>query len=463
MDALPEELVLMVLMRLGADVVAARRVCRLWRALADDVLVGRHLALAPPPDCVPVVSPGLAHVAYLDGCTLEAVAALLARYPRLQSLLVANALFGGGDGGLLLAPPPTLRHVHINMAAAAKPSPHAMALAWHATTLFFSGDAETFLGLGHALADGSLCSLSAFVYVATSNHDAAALDRALQALLARLPPLQHLQLYYMRYPSEPLVAVSVPNTVDHLDLLGAVVADAVPLGVRSADSDTVDPRRLPSLRILATMRQPCDAFASLSALYLGSSVGNESLPTLGRLTQLRFLRLEVDDVGLLYRILADLPYLAGLAVGKAASWGRYHQTVDESVMLSRLRRLHVAHEIVVHGLPLLPAIEAIFVHARNWPAFDWCCYGGGDRIGAWSDDDWDVLLRWEALAHSSKLLAYDEHDVRCPLRYARRFPLPLDDTILAAAYGGLPFSHGEHDRHQQCTCQLLRAASSPSS
>jgi hypothetical protein len=464
MDAVPDELLLLVFAAARDSIVAIRRVCRRWHAVADDTVLGRCLALRVRGDVVPVVSPGLASLMYVDDCSLATVAAAFRRYRRLETIVLNRT---HGVPAVAMDPPKTLRNVHLLESVNRKPLVAELllgAVQHHVSTLVYVGDVS-FLRMPNL---AHLRALSAVV----DGVDTAAL-RSLGHTVEQMTSLRFLRLY-VTHKSQVTVAMAPSSTVDHLDLGDSVHPSyaiwpyrhgvALPPGLCSVDSDAIDPRLYPSLRVLATDRAPDATFASLASLITRATVYSSSFATLASLTNLQFLSTYVSRrVADLYATLAALPLLACLcllSLRRASPSDAQPSVVDASaIVLPALRRLMVREALLQHGLPSLPAIEVVYVVHKDDDNNDVgrsvFCDGHRQRT-PWTADQRDLLLRSRALCAMADFMMPDEHDVRCMPHRAPDGPPTGAVASGERRVAGLPFSHYEpEERTDACTCQLL--------
>jgi hypothetical protein len=465
--ALPDELVIVIFVFVGPDVVRARRVCKLWLALADDVLVGRHVTLRLPPNCVPVVSPGLDGIVFMTkGCRAATVAAVLRRYPRLRRIAVWTPT---GDA-LIEEPPATLRHVTLGLAPRARPS-YLMLLAAHAETLVVNVDVATFLRRPDL---SRLRAIDAIIGCRDVDDDDGIPYDALRAAFRSMVNLRYIQLQVDikeadADDADAIVIDPLPATVDHVDTkwLSDAADAALPTGLKSADSNTLDPRRFPQLRVLMTRCSPRESFASLHALIVYVPFPEESASTLATLTQLRFLSVAVQACTAtpLVRALAQLPHLMVLVlmfpeptdrdVETETTWQVQTDDGDAAVSLPWLRRLAIVDPPPAASpltLPSLPAVEVAVVR-----------FGGRERARClsfwycaahrtpWTADERDIVLRAQALSVDSNVSTADEHDALCFHHHA---PSAMATAAVPTRMYDLPLVSVERTR-MFCSCQLL--------
>jgi hypothetical protein len=456
---LPNEVMTIVFGHLPTgDVVRARRVCRLWRALADDFECGRRMTVAIADDRIPVVASTLGAIVYYGTCTLPTVAAVLRRYDQLHSIVLAEVVdpepgaHGDDDYdwsmdvcGSDLDSLATLRHVyfHVNSLVA---SERLLPLTNAATSLVVVGHVQTLLRLPNRT---GIRALRGDVY-----GDDGGGGESLSALLSSMPNLRYVQICWARPWS--WYHVFVPNTVDHADV-ASMYSRPLPPSVQSAHSDTVDPSTYPSLRVLRTTRRVDAGFAGLHALVKGNFGAMGSLSVL---TSLRFLvllggtRTKLRQVAEAYAALARLPHLVGLAICYSPD-EQLARKVDASVTLPRLRRLAVSDRVLACGLPSLPALEAAFVICGE---DDWrTVFSGGDGTRTpWTADEWDALLRMRALSTEGDLMLTHEHDPRCAARYPKTGTPP---DAMPRRLANMPLLRFEDNDSIECSCQLLSYAS----
>jgi hypothetical protein len=417
--ALPDELMLAVFSFLDANDVAVRSVCHHWKALADDPQNGRHMTAVVSTDRVPVVSPGLGAVVYTRECTQATLAAVVARYRQLRSLVAWHRRLDDGDD--IVDPPDTLTFVELgeDVRDDFRTTPKLLPLTNHVTTLFISCTGKDFLRLRNV---DAIRGITAIVYPDDDDD----MDE-LAAVVASMTSLRFLQLYISTHDGN--VAMGVPTGLDHLQCFPACTTAALSNVVSMVAERHGDASRVPSLRVLSTRRQPDgDVMKRLHSLIL-----RNVLTDVATLTDLCFLSTHVPvQVGTLYATLANLPHLLGLALPTCGlpPWWMFAPD-DHVVVLPRLRRFSISERILSSFTLLsLPAIEVVFV-ARDCGSRDVFCAADRQRRTPWSADERDALLRTCALDNGFDLLLSDEHDAarqadrRRRLRRARQRPALL--------------------------------------
>jgi hypothetical protein len=436
MDALPDEIWLIVLCYVGAEVVRTRPVSRRWLALADDAAVGRAMALAPSSDVVPTVSTGLAGVVFQQACSAATVASTLARYRRLRGIVVSVPCSGAAPDAL--DPPATLRHVHYACKTMTE-----LGLSRHAETVVFQGDVRRFLALPNAASFRAVA--------ATLDGHEGQFDDALRRFIESMTRLRYLQLQFTR---GGVVDVEPPAAVDHFDTENLWPWDRpleLPATVISVGGDTVDLQRHARVRVLATHRPPDETFANLTGLVGSIVTSTTDFGPLSALTNLRFLEIYVivTSVCVFYDALAQLPQLTGLCVRLGTS---SRERVGAPVALPCLRRL-VVDQRALPWLPPLPAVEVVVL--RSFGRTRHTAHWYGRRRTPWTSADLDVLRRMQALMPHCDLLTYDEHDPLCLVHHAavcRDVPPSLS---VPPQLFGLPLSHGYDGPQLRCSCQVL--------
>jgi hypothetical protein len=449
--ALHDELLVVVFSFVGQGVLVARCVCRAWRTLADDVLVGRHIALYLPPNHVPVASPGLSGAVIIrSGCQSAVVAAIVQRYQRLRGLV----LMWPADDDVAVEPPASLRHVNLTVSRE-RGTMRLMSLARYAESLMIGCDTGAFLRIPNA---ARLRAIDA--RIDDCGHDGCL--ELLRAMVQSMTSLRFIRLHLGTIPGHAWKAFvdALPDTVDHVDTsaLTTELERALPAGIRSVDSEIVDPRCYPLLRVLATTRSPHESFASLHALALQAWWDEEFAPALATLTQLRLLSVDVEPstVPSLFRALTGLPFLLVLDLVFLIARGmvpRWRMRTNRSRMppLSHLRRLAVANPPPTLTLPPLPAIEVIVVrfgmHASRWSF--WYC---APYRTPWTADERDAILRCQMLSVDCNVSMASEHDPLCMFHHAA----PNDDEHDSPrSTCRLPLVAVERYRRLYCSCQLL--------
>jgi hypothetical protein len=275
--------------------------------------------------------------------------------------------------------------------------------------------------------------------------------------------LRFLQLQSFPQQYSGSVVVALPDTVEHVDVSGsALLVGSLPPGLLSTESDTLDPRRFPLLRVLSTSRSPDASFVGLRALHVHPQWDPASASALAGLAQLQFASLSVvaRTAPTLFRALADLPLLVALSVvftkpsatnGDVCTW---RVRAMPRTALPHLRRLSVRDPPSTLSLPLLPAAEVVAVACGSYRDRRVLWYG--TRRTPWTADEHDAILRSQAMLAVANVLTADEHDSLCLLHC----PVPLE----AESYSlkgvprkmcGLPFAYAERYSGLYCSCQLL--------